>query len=44
MIASLSNMMPASISAMSSVISMPLSIIGAENNTNNKTLACTVDQ
>ncbi len=44
-IASLSNMMPASISvfsAMSSVISMPLSIIGAENNTNNKVLARTV--
>lgn len=44
-IASLSNMMPASISgfsAMSSVISMPLSIIGAENNTNNKALARTV--
>lgn len=35
-------MMPESISgfsAMSSVISMPLSIIGAENNTNNKALA-----
>ena len=44
-IASLSNMIPASISgfsAMSSVISMPLSIIGAENNTNNKALARTV--
>ncbi|WP_037214126.1 cation:dicarboxylate symporter family transporter, partial [Rickettsia tamurae] len=44
-IASLSNMMPASISgfsAMSSVVSMPLSIIGAENNTNNKALARTV--
>ena len=40
-------MIPASISgfsAMSSVISMPLSIIGAENNTNNKALACTVVQ
>ncbi len=44
-IASLSNMMPESISgfsAMSSVVSMPLSIIGAENNTNNKALARTV--
>lgn len=44
-IASLSNMMPASISgfsSMSSVVSMPLSIIGAENNTNNKALARTV--
>ncbi|QQV74739.1 hypothetical protein H6P87_00277 [Rickettsia tillamookensis] len=44
-IVSLSNMMPASISgfsAMSSVVSMPLSIIGAENNTNNKALARTV--
>ncbi|WP_266263347.1 cation:dicarboxylate symporter family transporter [Rickettsia hoogstraalii] len=44
-IASLSNMMPASISgfsAMSSVVSMPLSIIGSENNTNNKALARTV--
>ncbi|AFC72045.1 transporter [Rickettsia rhipicephali] len=40
-------MMPVSMSgfsAMSSVISMPLSIIGAENNTNNKTLARTVVQ
>ncbi|WP_410956189.1 transporter [Rickettsia koreansis] len=29
---------------MFSVISMPLSIIGAANNTNNKALARTVDQ
>jgi len=44
-ISSIKNMLPAAISGfstMSSAVSMPLTIIGAENNAKNKELACSV--